>query len=88
MRLALARALFARLVSRPWYCGLILLVVCAARCKGAAWGSSQPRLWGWGVLEALQLCVCDETLCTDPVLFLLLIPMSCFPQARSPSAGW
>lgn len=86
MRLALARALFARLVSRLSCSGV--KPPCCLCCRGAAWGPFQPKLLRWGVLEALQLCVCDETLCTDPLPLLLLIPMSCFPQARSPSAGW
>lgn len=57
MRLALARALFARLVSRLSCSGV--KPPCCLCCRGAAWGPFQPKLLRWGVLEALQLCVCD-----------------------------
>lgn len=41
MRLALARALFARLVSRLSLCWFTFLAICAAGGWGTAWGSSQ-----------------------------------------------
>lgn len=80
MRLALARALFARLVSRPSCYGVKPPCCPCCKVQGCCLGVLSTQALGvGGTGGTAALCVCDETLCTDPVLFLLLIPMSCFP---------
>lgn len=80
MRLALARALFARLVSRCSCHGVNPPCCPCFKGQGGCLAILSTQPLGAGSFRGITaLYAWQNVLCVNPVLFLLLIPASCFP---------